>query len=242
VDAVVNLAGKTIFKRWTQRYKKLLYDSRILTTRNAVAAMPEKTNIILCSASAVGYYGNRGDAILTEDKNVGEGYLAHIGHHWEKEAFKAADRGARVATMRLGIVLGQNGGAMAKMIPAFKSFVGGPLGDGKQWFPWIHIHDLVAAVAFIIDHPELKGPFNFCAPNPVRNRDLARTMGKVLKRPSSIPAPALMLRLILGEVGSVLLESQRAIPERLVKQGFTFKYPDLESAVREITVSEGSDI
>ena len=234
VDAVVNLAGKTIFKRWTKRYKKLLYDSRIMTTRNTVAAMPAKTNATLCSGSAVGFYGNRGDEILTEDESGGEGYLAHIGRHWEKEALEAQGKGIRVATMRFGIVLGKNGGAMAKMIPAFKSFVGGPLGDGKQWFPWIHIHDLVAAVAFIIDNPELKGPYNFCAPNPVRNRELAEAMGKILKRPSSLPAPALMLRLVLGEVGSVLLESQRAVPDRLEKQGFTFKYPDLESAIREI--------
>ena len=234
VDVVVNLAGKTIFKRWTKRYKKLLYDSRILTTRNAVAAMPPKPHVTLCSASAVGFYGNRGEAILTEDEPEGEGYLAHIGSHWEKEALKARDKGIRVATMRFGIVLGKGGGAMAQMIPAFKSFVGGPLGDGKQWFPWIHIHDLVAAVAFIIDNPELKGPFNFCTPNPVRNRELAKTMGKILKRPSSLPAPALMLRLVLGEFGSVLLESQRAVPDRLVKQGFTFKYPNLESAIREI--------
>ncbi len=234
VDAVINLAGKTIFKRWTKRYKKLLYDSRILTTRNLVAAMPADRKITLCSASAVGYYGDRGDDILTEAESVGDGFLAHIGHDWENEALKARDKGVRVATLRFGIVLGKNGGAMAKMIPAFKSFVGGPLGDGKQWFPWIHLNDLIAAVLFIIDHPDLEGPFNFCAPQPVRNRELAETMGRVLKRPSVMPAPAFMIRLMLGEVGSAVLESQRAIPDRLAKNGFTFKYPDLESAVREI--------
>lgn len=234
VDAVINLAGKTIFKRWTKRYKKLLYGSRILTTRNLVAAMPADRKITLCSASAVGYYGDGGDNILTEADSGGEGFLAQIGHDWEKEALGATDKGIRVATMRFGIVLGRNGGAMAKMMPAFKSFVGGPLGNGKQWFSWIHLNDLVAAVLFIIDHPDLKGPFNFCAPRPVRNRELAETMGKILKRPSSMPAPAFMIRLVLGEVGSAVLESQRAIPERLAKNGFTFKYPDLESAIREI--------
>ena len=233
-DVVINLAGKNIFKRWTKRYKKLLYDSRILTTRNVVAALPADKKITLCSASAVGYYGSREDDILTEADSGGDGFLAKIGHDWETEALKAADKGIRVATMRFGIVLGRNGGAMAKMMPAFKSFVGGPLGHGKQWFPWIHINDLVAAVLFIIDHPDLNGPFNFCAPRPVRNRELAETMGKILKRPSSLPAPAFMIRLVMGEVGSALLESQRAIPERLEKNGFTFKYPDLESAIRDI--------
>jgi len=234
VDAVINLAGKTIFKRWTKRYKELLYNSRILTTRNLVAAMPADRKITLCSASAVGYYGDRGDDILTEADSSGEGFLAQIGRDWEKEALKAADKSIRVATMRFGIVLGRNGGAMAKMMPAFKSFVGGPLGDGKQWFSWIHLNDLIAAVLFIIDHPDMEGPFNFCAPRPVRNRELAQTIGKILKRPSSLPAPAFMIRLVLGEVGSTVLESQRAIPDRLTKNGFTFSYPDLESAIREI--------
>jgi uncharacterized protein (TIGR01777 family) len=234
VDAVINLAGKTIFKRWTKRYKKLLYDSRILTTRNLVAAMPADKKITLCSASAIGYYGDREDDILTEADAGGDRFLAQIGQDWEKEALKAADKGIRVATMRFGIVLGRNGGAMAKMMPAFKSFVGGPLGDGKQWFSWIHINDLVAAVLFILDHLDFNGPFNFCAPKPVRNRELAQTMGKILKRPSALPAPAFMIRLVMGEVGSALLESQRAIPERLEKNGFTFKYPDLDSAIREI--------
>jgi uncharacterized protein (TIGR01777 family) len=234
VDAVINLAGKTIFKRWTKRYKKSLYDSRILTTRNLVAAMPADRKITLCSASAVGYYGDRGDDILTEADSGGKGFLAQIGHDWEKEALKAADKGIRVATMRFGIVLGRNGGAMAKMMPAFKSFVGGSLGNGKQWFSWIHLNDLVAAVLFIIDHPDMKGPLNFCAPGPVRNRELAKTMGKILKRPSSMPVPAFMIRLILGEVGSAVLESQRVIPDRLTKNGFRFRYPDLEGAIREI--------
>jgi uncharacterized protein (TIGR01777 family) len=234
VDVVVNLAGKTIFKRWTKRYKKLLYDSRILTTRNLVAALPANKNITLCSASAVGYYGDTGDDILTEDTAVGQGFLAQLGRDWEKEAFRATEKGARVATMRFGIVLGKDGGAMAKMIPAYQLFLGGPLGDGKQWFSWIHIDDLTAAVFFIIDTPQLKGPFNFCSPNPIRNRQLAKTMGKILRRPASMPAPGFMIRLVLGEFGSVLLESQRVKPDKLLKSGFKFRYPDLEGAIREI--------
>ncbi|UCH22377.1 MAG: TIGR01777 family oxidoreductase [Deltaproteobacteria bacterium] len=234
IDAVVNLAGKTIFKRWTRRYKQLLYDSRISTTRNLVAAMPENEKLVLCSASAVGYYGDRGDDILKEDDSWGDGFLAQIGRDWEKEALSATKKGIRVAIMRFGIVFGKDGGAMAKMIPAYRSFLGGPLGDGNQWFPWIHIDDLTAAVLFIIDHPELAGPFNFCAPDSVRNKELAKTMGKILKRPSSMPAPGFMIRLFLGEFGSAILGSQRAVPDKLLKNGFTFKYPHLEDAIRQI--------
>lgn len=234
VEIVVNLAGKTIFKRWTKRYKKLLYDSRILTTRNLVTALPANKNITLCSASAVGYYGDRGDDILTEDSAEGQGFLAQIGRDWEKEAFRATEKGVRVATMRFGIVLGRNGGAMAKMIPAYRSFLGGPLGGGKQWFSWIHIDDLTAAVLFIINTARLQGPCNFCSPHPIQNRQLAKTMGKILKRPALIPAPGFMIRLVLGEFGSALLQSQRAIPEKLLKNGFKFRYADLQNAVREI--------
>lgn len=233
-DAVINLAGKTIFKRWNAGYKKLIYDSRILTTQNVVEALPENRPVVLCSASAVGYYGSRGEEILKEDDPPGNGFLANVGRDWEAEALRATDKGIRVATLRFGIVLGRSGGAMAKMIPAFRSFVGGPMGTGKQWFPWIHIDDLMSAVMFIIENQHLEGPFNFCAPNPVRNRELAKTIGSVLKRPASMPAPSFMLRLFLGEVGATMIESQRAMPDKLVKQGFKFKYPDLESAIRQI--------
>jgi uncharacterized protein (TIGR01777 family) len=234
VDAVVNLTGRTIFKRWNERYKKIIRDSRILTTRNIVDALPENSNSALCSASAVGYYGSRGDDILTEDAPAGEGFLAEIGRQWEKEALHAAEKGIRVALMRFGIVLGRGGGAMAQMLPAFRMFVGGPLGDGKQWFPWIHIHDLTAAIVAIIEKHEMSGPFNFCAPNPVRNSTLAKTLGSVLGRPAFMPAPKIMLRLALGEFGSVLLESQRTVPQNLLNSGFEFKYPDLKTAIEEI--------
>jgi uncharacterized protein (TIGR01777 family) len=236
-DAIINLAGKTIFKRWSARYKKLIYDSRILTTRNVVEAIPQDKPVVLCSASAVGYYGSRGDDFLKEDEPPGDGFLADVGRDWENEALRATEKGIRIVTLRFGIVLGKNGGAMAKMIPAFRTFLGGPLGNGKQWFPWIHIDDLRSAILFIIENQHLEGPFNFCAPHPVRNRELATTMGRLLKRPSAMPAPAFMLRLFLGEVGSTMVESQRAIPDNLSKQGFKFKYPDLESAIRQIVES-----
>lgn len=233
-DAIVNLAGKTIFRRWSDSYKKKMYNSRTETTRNIVDALSQDSPVVLCSASAVGYYGNRGEDIVSEEEPSGGGFLAKVGMDWEEEAFRAREKGIRVATMRFGVVLGKGGGAMAKMLPAFRMFVGGPLGDGKQWFPWIHIDDLLTAVLFIIERKELSGPFNFCSPNPVRNRKLAKTLGSVIGRPAFMPAPKLMIRLAMGEMGTALLDSQRAVPERLLKSGFNFRYPDLETAIRQI--------
>ena len=233
-DAVVNLAGATIFKRWTDKYKKQIYDSRILTTRNVVEALPSDTNLVLCSASGAGYYGSRGDDILTEDERAGRDYLAGVSIDWEREASLATAKGARAAVMRFGVILGQAGGAMAKLIPAFKLFVGGPLGDGKQWFPWMHLDDLMAAVEFVLDNQEVSGPLNFCAPHPVRNRELAQVLGKVLGRPAFMPAPAFMIRLAMGEFGDVFLGSQRTVPENLLSHGFAFQYPEIEGAIRAI--------
>jgi uncharacterized protein (TIGR01777 family) len=181
-DAVVNLAGATIFKRWTEKYKKKIYNSRVLTTRNVVEALPSGTKLTLCSASGAGYYGSRGDDVLKEDERPGRDFLAGLSMDWEKEALRASAKGARVAVLRFGVVLGKNGGAMSKLIPAFKLFVGGPLGDGHQWFPWLHLDDLMAAMVFVLEHPEVSGPLNFCAPNPVRNCELAQTLGEVLSR------------------------------------------------------------
>ena len=233
-EAAVNLTGVTIFKRWTASYKELIYNSRILTIRHLVAALPEGRSVTLCSASGAGYYGNRGDDILKEDESVGHDFLAGVSKDWEKEAQQAAAKGVRVAVMRFGVVLGKNGGALAKMIPAFKMFVGGSMGNGNQWFPWIHLDDLMAAVLFIIDHQDVSGPLNFCAPNPARYRQLAKTLGEVLGRPSFMPAPAFMIRLAMGEFGDVFLASQRTIPDRLLKHGFSFQYPDIKSAIQAV--------
>jgi hypothetical protein len=233
-ELVVNLAGRSIMNRWTDRYKKEIRDSRLLTTRNVVQALPQNGSVTLCSASAVGYYGNRGDETLSEDAAPGEGFLAELGREWEAEALKAKAAGARVALMRFGVVLGKGGGAMEKMIPAFRFYLGGPMGDGSQWFPWIHIDDVLSAVLHIAEHPDLEGPFNFTAPHPVRNRDMAATLGKVLRVPARIKTPRFMLKLALGEVGETLLESQRALPDRLLKNGYEFRYPDLESALQQI--------
>lgn len=234
IDAVVNLAGKTIFKRWNEAYKRQIYDSRIQTTRNIVDALPTDSACVLCNTSAVGYYGDRQDEILTEAAAPGQGFMAEIAKDWEKEAFIAAEKGIRVAVMRFGIVLGNDGGAMAQMLPAFRRFVGGPLGTGRQWFPWIHMQDLLAAIEFVLESPSLSGPFNFTAPHPVRNRQLASALGRVLGRPSFLPAPRAMLRLAMGEVGSVLVQSQRAVPQHLLDSGFQFRFPEIEAALQDI--------
>jgi hypothetical protein len=233
-EAAVNLTGATIFKRWSPKYKKEIYDSRILTTRHVVTALPEGRSVTLCSASGAGYYGSRGDDILKEDENVGHDFLAGVSQDWEKEARQATAKGVRVAVMRFGVVLGKNGGALAKMIPAFKMFVGGSMGSGNQWFPWIHLEDLMAAILYIIEHQDVSGPLNFCAPNPVRYRELAKTLGEVLGRPSFMPAPAFMVRLAMGEFGDVLLASQRTIPDRLLQHGFSFRYADIQSAIQDV--------
>jgi hypothetical protein len=233
-DLVVNLAGRTIMKRWTERYKREIYDSRILTTRNVVQALPRNGSVTLCSASAVGYYGDRGDEVLSEDAAPGDGFLAEIGRAWESEALEAEAVGARVALMRFGVVLGKGGGAMQKMIPAFRLYMGGPMGNGTQWFPFIHIEDVSGAILHIAENPDLSGPFNFTAPHPVRNKDMAETLGKVLRVPAVMKTPKFMLRLALGEVGTTLTESQRVLPDKLLKSGYTFSYPDIEAAVQQI--------
>lgn len=234
IDAVVNLAGRSIFSRWTEKYKKSIYDSRILTTRNIVDVLPKDKSIVFCSTSAVGYYGNRGDEVLNENSTPGDGFLAKVGQDWEKEALRSKEGGHRVVLMRFGIVLGKQGGAMAKMIPAFKMFAGGPLGNGRQWFPWIHMNDVLGAIDFILEHSDMSGPVNFTAPEPVQNAELARTLGHVMGRPAIMPAPAFLIRLAMGELGGTLLDSQRAVPENLLKHGYTFQFPELEAAIRQI--------
>jgi len=216
-DVVINLAGVSIFSRWNDETKKLIYDSRILTTGNVVEALPTGEETLLCSTSAVGYYGFRGDEELTEEGSPGNDFLATLSVDWEAEASKAADKGVRVVTTRFGIVLGKTGGALGQMIPAFKKFVGGPLGSGKQWFSWIHMEDLLNAFLFVLDNKDINGPVNFSSPNPVTNKDLGKALGKVLGRPSFVKTPGFMLRMVLGEFGSVLLEGQKVIPAKLLK-------------------------
>jgi uncharacterized protein len=235
-DAVINLAGASIFSKWTEEHKKAIRESRVSTTQNIVEGIPSDPSkkITLFSTSAVGYYGFCGDEELVEDSPPGNDFLARIAKEWEVEALKARDKGARVVITRFGIVMGEKGGALSQMIPLFKKYIGGPIGSGKQWFSWVHIKDLAEAFAFLIKHPEISGPVNVCSPNPVRNKDLAKALGKALHRPSFIPAPGFMVKLVLGEFGSVILEGQRVIPRKLLNNGFVFQYPDIEKALQGI--------
>lgn len=233
-DAAINLAGATIFKRWTPSVKAQIRSSRIETTRRLVEALPADGRVTLLSASGAGYYGDRGESALGEGEPAGNDFMAGIAADWEAAARRAEDRGTRVVLARFGVVLGRGGGAMAQMIPAFRMFCGGPLGGGRQWFPWIHLRDLAAAALFALDRPELSGAVNFTAPRPARQREVAQALGAALKRPALLPAPALLVRLVLGEFADVLLGSQRVMPQKLLAAGFRFAYPDIRSAVAQI--------
>lgn len=235
-DAVINLAGASIFAKWTEEHKRAIRESRVNTTQNIIEGMPSRPEkpITLLSTSAVGYYGFCGDEELTEESPPGDDFLARIAVEWEGEALKARSRGARVVITRFGIVLGEKGGALSQMIPLFKKYIGGPIGSGKQWFSWVHIKDLAEAFVFLLKHPEISGPVNLCSPNPVRNKELAKALGKALGKPSFMPAPGFMIKLVLGEFGSVILEGQRVIPKKLLDHGFVFQYPDIEKALQGI--------
>ncbi|MEW6349966.1 MAG: TIGR01777 family oxidoreductase [Thermodesulfobacteriota bacterium] len=236
-DVLVNLAGATIFRRWSPAYKQLLRDSRILTTRRLVDAITADAapKITLLSTSAVGYYGFRQDEELDEHSPPGTDFLAKLAIDWEAEALRAREKGTRVCIMRFGVVLGR-GGALPEMARPFRFFVGGPIGTGTQWFSWIHIDDLTRAARFVMEHPSIEGPANFTAPQPVTNRDLSTALGKVLGRPSFMPAPGFMIKLIMGEFGEVILNGQRVIPRLLTDAGFRFGYPDIEAALRNLLV------
>ena len=234
-DWVINLAGSSIFSKWTGDAKKILYDSRVLTTRNLVAALAGgDRRQLFCSTSAPGYYGPRGDEELTEASPPGSDFLAGLARDWEMEAMKAQDLGIRTVITRFGIVLGKGGGMLGELVPIFKKFVGGPVGSGEQWLSWIHHEDLVRAYLFLPEHPDLTGPVNFTSPGPVRNRDFAQALGKALGRPSFMPAPAFMMRLVLGELAEVVLTGQKILPQRLLDAGFQFLYPTIDQALKNL--------
>lgn len=238
-EAVINLAGASIFSKWTDEHKRAIRESRVFTTQNIVEGIPphREKPFTFFSTSAVGYYGFCGDEELTEESPPGTDFLARVAIEWEGEALKAQAKGVRVVITRFGIVLGEKGGALGQMIPLFKKYIGGPIGSGKQWFSWVHIKDLTEAFIFLIKHPEISGPVNLCAPNPVRNRDLAKALGEALQRPSLMPAPGFMIKLVLGEFGSVILKGQRVIPEKLLKHGFIFSFPDIRQALQSLVSS-----
>jgi uncharacterized protein (TIGR01777 family) len=235
-DFVINLAGTSIFSRWTPETKKLIRESRISTTRNIVDAMEPAggRDVVLFSTSAVGYYGFHGDEELVEESPPGDDFLARVSVEWENEALRAEEKGARVVITRFGIVLGEKGGALGQMISIFRKYLGGPLGSGNQWFSWIHMGDLVGAFLFLLAHHGISGPVNLTSPNPIRNKELAKALGEAIHRPAFLPAPGFMLKLILGEFGSVLLEGQRVIPKKLLDKGYVFLYPEIGGALRSL--------
>jgi uncharacterized protein (TIGR01777 family) len=238
-DVIINLAGRNIFKRWTKTYKQAIYDSRIKTTRHLVDAMVPDKPVHFLSTSAAGIYGDAGQQELTEDAALGSDFLAEVCKDWENAALDAEKKGgALVRIMRFGVVLG-DGGALSVMSPAFKWFAGGPLGSGYQWFPWIHIQDLVKAMDFLIHTPDSRGIYNMVGPEPVRQRAFAKALGQALHRPAVMPAPGFVVKLVMGELGASLLNSQKAVPRALVDAGFVFDYPDVPSALGEIFGNSG---
>jgi uncharacterized protein (TIGR01777 family) len=237
VDGIINLAGEPIAaKRWSDAQKEKIRFSRVESTKALVKAVGKavKKPKFLISASAVGYYGPRGDETITEETVPGNDYLARVCVDWEEEARKAESYGIRVALVRTGIVLGKGQGALAKMVVPFKYFVGGPLGSGNQWMPWIHIEDQIALLLFLIENQNARGPFNATAPNPVSMTEFCKTLGKVLNRPSWASVPGGMLTLLVGEMSEMLLKGQRAVPQAAVKLGHEFKYPNLLPALESL--------
>lgn len=236
-DVFVNLAGASIFKRWTDRYKALLRDSRIHTTRNLVDALsgrPRKATLLL-SASAVGYYGFHADEELDERSPPGGDFLASLSQEWENEAARAAEFGVRVVLCRFGIVLGKGGGALKQMTPVFRLGLGSPLGSGAQWFSWIHLDDLTDAFTFLMGEEGIAGPVNLTAPHPVTNGELTKSLSQALGKPAFLPGvPGFLIELAMGEFGSVLLQGQRVRPKRLLENGFRFRYPGIEEALRSL--------
>ncbi len=236
-DVFINLAGASIFRRWTGEAKRVIRDSRLLTTRNLVAALEARKgkDTVLLSTSAVGYYGFHGDEFLDEASPAGEDFLASLGRDWEGEAVRAELYGARVLLCRFGIVLGRKGGALSQMLPLFKKGLGTALGSGNQWFSWIHEQDLVNVFLFLLDQKGLSGPVNFTAPEPVTNSAFTKALGKALGRPTFLPAvPGFVLKMMKGEFGTVLLKGQRVVPKKLLDAGFRFQFPAVQKALGDL--------
>jgi uncharacterized protein (TIGR01777 family) len=236
-DCVINLAGASIFCRWTATKKKAIRDSRILTTRNlvdAIAAQPDR-KITLLNGSAVGYYGFRNGEVLDESGKPGNDFLAQIVQEWEAEALRAEQSGARVVLCRIGVILGRDGGALSRMLSVFKLGLGSQLGSGAQWFSWIALDDLVKIFHYLMDNEEISGPVNCTAPHPVTNKELTRALGKALHRPVFLPAaPAFMLKTVMGEFSDVFLKGQKVIPTKLQKSGFGFHFPFIHEAFADL--------
>jgi len=236
-QAVVNLAGAGVADgRWTPGRKRIILESRINATRVLVSAMSGVKDgpKVLVNASAAGYYGPKGDENIDEQSPAGADFLAEVCSRWEQEAFKAREFGVRVAVLRLGVVLGAGGGALARMLLPFRLGLGGRLGSGRQWFSWIHRDDAAGLIQEALQNPALEGPVNAAAPGVVTNAEFTRTLARVLRRPAVFPVPAFALKLMLGEMSGMLLTGQKLVPRAAQKAGYRFLFPELEGALREV--------
>jgi len=237
IDAVIHLAGANLgAKRWNKKYKRLAYDSRVISTRNLVEAIrnvDKKPKTFIC-ASAVGYYGDRKDEELYESSIPAENYLANLCRDWEAEAAKIEEFGVRRVSVRTGLVLDNGEGILKQMVPAFKIFLGGYLGNGKQWFPWIHIDDVVNIYLYSYANATLNGAVNASSPSIVRNKEFSITLGKILRRPVLFPVPKIAVKVLKGEIGNYATDSQNVIPSKLLKSGYNFKFTNLEEALRDL--------
>lgn len=236
-DAVINLAGAPIATRWDSATKERIHLSRIRTTEMVVEALQTAPPKVFVCANAVGYYGDQGDTPLGDDAPAGNGFLAEVAQAWQEAAMAAHALGHRVVVPRFGVVLGPGGGALAAMLPIFRLGLGGRLGTGQQWFPWIHVEDVAHGIRFVLERDDLCGPMNFVAPEAITNAEFTRALAAVLSRPAVFAIPAWVLRLALGEAASMLLTSQRCEPRRLVHAGFQFTYPDIATALRHATTT-----
>lgn len=234
--AIVNLAGETLAQRWTETAKSRILSSRLEATEKLCAAIQKAVlkPSVLVNASAVGIYGPRGDETLSEDAPPGSDFLATTCVSWEEAAKKAEPLGVRVALVRTGVVLGREGGALAKMLPPFKAFVGGPIGRGSQFLSWIHRDDLVGLYVFALENPRVEGPLNGTAPNPVTMKEFAAALGHALHRPSFLPVPAPAVRLLFGEMATVVLDGQRVVPKKAETLGFPFRFPRVDAALQDV--------
>lgn len=235
VDGIVHLAGESLFaRRWTASQKAVLKSSRTETTRRLADLATELDKDFLITASAVGYYGPSDAENLTEEAPQGDDFLAELCGEWERAADLARQSSVRVATIRIGVVIGTDGGALKRMLLPFRLGLGGPLGSGKQAFPWIHIDDLVRLFRYTIENKNTSGVYNGTSPNPVSMGKFAKTLGRVLHRPAIFPVPSFVLKLLLGEISTILLTGQRPIPKRAMEAGFELRYPHLEPALHEL--------
>jgi len=234
--AVFNFAGASVAVRWTPVAKHEIRESRLQPTRAIVQAIQESSRPprVLVQASAVGYYGACDDELVAEETPPGNDFLSETCVEWERAAMEAERAGTRVCRMRIGVVLGREGGALPKLLTPFKLFVGGPPGNGRQWFPWIHLEDVMGVMEFVMNLEGASGAFNTTAPNPVTMRDFARVLGRVLRRPSRFQVPGFVLRAIFSEGAFALLSGQRAIPRRLLELGYEFQYPSAEDALKNL--------